>query len=84
MSRAVFALTLVCAIAGCGNRAKPQEADEPDYREQAEREAYEPDATEVPLSLDFAQAARRRVHSENYREELSRIERELKLATHKQ
>jgi hypothetical protein len=38
---------------------------------------YEPSASEVPLTADFEPAASKRVQPESYRNELTRIEREL-------
>lgn len=70
------ALLLGCFVAslGCGKK-------QPRYLEEGEEleTEYAPDPTEVPLTADFAQAAKRRVKPDNYRQELSRIERELKL-----
>lgn len=41
------------------------------------KEEYEPNASEVPLTADFEPAAEKRVHPDNYRNELTRVEREL-------
>jgi len=38
---------------------------------------YEPSASDVPLTADFAKAAAKRVTPDNYRKELTLIEREL-------
>lgn len=40
-------------------------------------EPYAPTASEVPLTVDFEAAADKRVQSDNYRRELTRIENEL-------
>lgn len=65
----------VLASGGCGKEAAPDAFAEP-----SAAAAYDPAPAEVPLAVDFEQAARRRVKADNYREELARIERELKLA----
>lgn len=45
---------------------------------QIEDGEYEPTPLEVPLTVDFAKAAAKRVKSDNYRKELAKIERELR------
>ena len=60
------------ALLACGKRSPREDLE-------ASADAFHPDATEVPLSADFERAARRRVRPETYREELARIERELKI-----
>lgn len=39
--------------------------------------AYEPTASEVPLTVDFEVAAEKRVQPDNYKVELKRVENEL-------
>jgi len=76
MARALL-LVLLLASAACGKKG----ADRFEPEEDEEGTGFEPDATEVPMTADFAQAASRRVKADNYREELLRIERELKFAS---
>lgn len=82
------ACALTCAIAlgagGCGKRHAADEARGTDYDERDshdERDTYEPDPTEIPLTVDFEKAVKRKIRADNYREELARIERELKVST---
>jgi hypothetical protein len=54
----------------CGKAEAPSEGE-------PRKRRYQPDPTEVPVTSDFARAARRRVRADNYKSELSRIELEL-------
>lgn len=87
-----LASLLLCALAlasvGCGKKravsdeASRDDVDELDQRD--ERGTYEPDPSEIPLTADFEKAVKRKIRADNYREELARIERELKVSTHQQ
>ena len=70
MSRLPIALVLLVALASACDKKKCDD----DCRES---ESYAPTAMEVPLPDDFTRAADKRVGADNYRKELSRIEREL-------
>ena len=81
----LLACSLALSAAGCGKKgAASEEARRDDYDEGEAHDTYEPDPTEIPLTVDFEKAVRRKIRADNYREELARIERELKVATHQQ
>jgi hypothetical protein len=69
VSRLPIALVLLIALPACDKKKRDD-----DCRESA---SYAPTAMEVPLPDDFTRAADKRVGADNYRKELSRIEREL-------
>jgi hypothetical protein len=47
-------------------------------------EPYAPSASEVPLTVDYEVAVEKLVQHDNYRKELTRIEKELNLLTESQ
>jgi hypothetical protein len=60
--------------ASCGNKEPASDCVD-DCRPR--HTPYAPTAMDVPLPADFTRAAEKRVGADNYRRELSRIEREL-------
>jgi len=70
---AVVALVL---FAVCRRDARDPSARARELEDAADD--YRPSALEVPLPADFAKAAEKRVQEDNYKKELTRIERELK------
>jgi len=76
VSRRPIVLMLLVALApACGKDAKKRgPGRDVDCREV---EPYAPSAMEVPLPDDFTRAADKRVGVDNYKKELTRIEREL-------
>jgi len=73
VSRLPIALVLLVALAPACDKKKHGAGRDDD----CEVEPYGPTAMEVPLPDDFTRAADKRVGADNYKKELSRIEREL-------
>ena len=71
MRRHLLALLLAC---GCGGKPAAPECDD---ECKPKPRSYAPTAMEVPTVDDYARAAEKRVGADNYRRELTRVEREL-------
>jgi len=80
--RLVLGSLLACALflgIYCGSgRDERDPSERARALEAAADDPYDPTAMDVPLTVDFEKAASKRVQPDNYRKELTRIERELK------